>query len=175
MKLNVNEALFNKVKKELLDLPTDPQFKKVPENFQNDKLQYFAMCFCQKRLIDAYNCTFNEFKTPNSIISDCFFAGILAMKLYSINMSDDAVCDIRNILTEQTLSVFDILKGWFVGEVEDFENLYDFIEKSISKMEKYTNLVSERSCLQDNLSVMFAFFLFGTVLLSQINCDSEII
>lgn len=49
MKLNINEKLFNEVKNELLDLPTDPQFKKVPENFQNDKLQYFAMCFCQKR------------------------------------------------------------------------------------------------------------------------------
>lgn len=175
MKLNINEKLFNEVKNELFDLPTDPFFKKVSENFQNENLQYFGICFCQKRLLDAYNCTFKEYKTPKSVIFDCFFAGVLAIKLYKINNSDDAVCDIRNILTEQTISVYDFLKGWFVGEVEDFENLYDFIEKSISKMEKYTNLVSERSCLQDNLSVMFAFFLFGTALSIQMNSDSEII
>lgn len=79
-------------------------------------------------------------------------------------MSDDAVCDIRNILTEQTLSVFDILKGWFVGEVEIFEISFDFIKKTISKMEKYANLVGEKCCLQDGLSIMYTFFLFGTAL-----------
>ena len=175
MEMNINEALFNEVKNKLLDLPTDPLFKKVPENFQNENFQYFGMCFCQKRLLDAYNCTFKEYKTPKSVIFDCFFAGILARKLYNINDTDDAIIKIRNFLTEQTLSVFDILKVWFVGEVEVFEEIFDFIEKSIVKLENYANLVSERSCLQDNLSVMFAFFLFGTVLLSQINCDSEII
>lgn len=175
MDMNINEALFEKVKNELLDLPTDPLFKKNPENFQNEGFQYFGICFCQKRLLDAYNCNLEEFKTPKSVIFDCFFAGILARKLYNINDTDDAIIEIRNILTEQTLSVFDILKGWFVGEVEDFENLYDFIEKSISKMENYANLVGEKGCLQDNLSIMYAFFLFGTTPSVQINSDSEII
>lgn len=173
--MNINEALFEKVKNELFDLPTDLLFKKVPENFQNKEIQYFGVCYCQKRLLDAYNCTFKEYKTPNSIFSDCFFAGVLAKKLYNINDTDDAIIEIRNILTEQTISVYEILKGWFVGEVEDFENLYDFIEKSISKMENYANLVGEKGCLQDSLSIMYAFFLFGTVLSVQINSDSEII
>ena len=175
MKMNINELLFDEVKNKLFDLPTDLLFKKVSENFQNENLQYFGMCFCQKRLMDAYNCTFEEFKTPQFIISDCFFAGILARKLYNINDTDDAIIEIRNILTEQTLSVFDILKGWFVGEVDFFEKSFNFIEKSILKMEKYTNLVGERGCLQDSLSIMYAFFLFGTVLSVQINSDSEII
>ena len=96
--MNINEALFNEVKNKLLDLPTDPLFKKVSENFQNENLQYFGICFCQKRLLDAYNCTFKEYKTPNSIISDCFIAGVLARKLYNINDTDDAIIEIRNIL-----------------------------------------------------------------------------
>ena len=175
MKMNINKVLFDEVKNELFDLPTDPQFKKVSENFQNEELQYFAMCFCQKRLLEAYNCTFKEFKTPKSILSDCFFAGILAMKLYKINNSDDAVCDIRNILTERTLSVFDILKGWFVGEIEIFEISFDFIKKTLSNMEDYANLVGEKCCLQDSLSIMYTFFLFGTALSIQMNSDSEII
>ena len=175
MKMNINEALFDEVKNKLLDLPTDLLFKKVPENFQNENLQYFGMCFCQKRLLNAYNCTFKEYKTPNSIISDCFFAGVLARKLYNINDTDDAIIEIRNILTEQTLSVFDILKGWFVGDVEFFEKLFKLIEKSILKMENHTNIVGERSCLQDSLSIMYAFFLFGTALSIQMNSNSEII
>lgn len=154
MEMNINEAIFDEVKNKLFDLPTYPLFKKVPEIFQNENFQYFGMCFCQKRLLDAYNCTFKEYKTPKSVIFDCFFAGVLARKLYNINDTDDAIIEIRNILTEQTLSVFDILKGWFVGEVDFFEKSFNFIEKSILKMEKYTNLVGERGCLQDSLSIL---------------------
>ena len=33
MEMNINEAIFDEVKNKLFDLPTDPLFKKVPENF----------------------------------------------------------------------------------------------------------------------------------------------
>ena len=176
MKVKVNEALFEKVKNELLDLPTDPLFKKVPENFQNENLKYFGICFCQKRLLDAYNCTFKEYKTPKSVIFDCFFAGVLTRKLYSINDTDDAIIEIRNILTEQTTSVYEILKRWFANEIEVFEILFDFIEKCIIRMKNYLNHIDVTTCsLCNALTVMYAFFLFGTVLSVQINSDSEII
>lgn len=174
MDMNINEALFDEVKNKLFDLPTDPLFKKVSENFQNENLQYFGMCFCQKRLMDAYNCTFKEYKTPNSIISDCFFAGVLARKLYNINNTDDAIIEIRNILTEQTLSVYEILKGWFVGEVEVFENLSVISEKSIIKMKNYLKYIDVSSCsLCNALTVMYAVFLCGASM--TLNSNSEII